>query len=222
MLRRPAIFVALAVLMTSLVVEFAAPIASASPQPVRPHKVFTCGREIGPARDHPRNHVGATRLGTRPVTFCPVTASTPISQEFGTKSSSSPAGHGGIDFNGETGDPIFAAAAGRVTYATFNEGGFGNLIGITRHDGVQFWYAHLSKIVVPTGEWVRAGEKIGLMGNTGASEGSHLHFEIAVGSGRGGYGTPTDPRIFLWGRPLGHHVGAAAPPPAWACAHWGC
>ena len=218
MLGRPAILLALAALMTSLVT----PIASARPQPVGPHSVFTCGGETGSRALHPKNHTGATRLGTRPVTFCPVSASTPISQEFGTKSSSSPAGHGGIDFNGETGDPIFAASAGRVTYATFNEGGFGNLIGITRHDGVQFWYAHLSRIAVYAGEWVRAGEKIGLLGNTGASEGSHLHFEVAVGTGRGGYGTPTDPRSFLWGRPVGHHIGMAAKPSAWACAHWGC
>ena len=218
MLRRPVILLALAALVTSL----ATPLASASPQPARPHNAYTCGAETGLAADHPTNHAGATRLGRRPVTFCPVTASTPISQEFGTQSSSSPAGHGGIDFNGETGDPIFAAAAGTVTYVGALNEDVGNLIGITRHDGVQLWYAHLSRIAVSPGEWVRAGEKIGLMGNTGASEGSHLHFEVAVGSGRGGYGTPTDPRIFLWGRPLGHHIGTAAPPPAWACAHWGC
>jgi hypothetical protein len=209
---------ALAALLTSLV----APTAGASAQPARHHKVFTCGGQIGHAVDHPRNRAGATRLATRPVTFCPVMAGTPISQKYGTQSSSSPAGHGGIDFNGDTGDPIFAATAGTVTYATFNAGGFGNLIGITRRDGVQFWYAHLSRIVVSVGERVRAGEKIGLMGNTGASEGSHLHFEVAVGSGRGGYGTPTDPSIFLWGRPIGRHIGTAAKPPVWACAHWGC
>lgn len=218
MLRR----IAVVATVTAVLASLAAPIAEAASSPRAQGQVPTCGGDLGAAATHPKNRAGATRLGTHPRIFCPVAASTPISQEYGTQSSSSPVGHGGIDFNGEAGDRVYAAASGRVTYASFNGGGYGNLVGIERRDGVQFWYAHLSRMNVSTGQWVTAGTTIGLMGNTGASEGSHLHFEVAVGSGRGGYGTPTDPRSFLWGRPVGHHIGSATAPPAWACSHWGC
>jgi murein DD-endopeptidase MepM/ murein hydrolase activator NlpD len=108
-------------------------------------------------------------------------------------------------------------------YSTYNEGGFGNLIGIRRPDGVLFWYAHLTKRSVGVGAWTKAGQKIGTMGNSGESEGSHLHFEVAVGKGRAGkYGVPTNPRDLLFGKPRGTHIGWATSPPKWACARWSC
>lgn len=184
--------------------------------------VFTCGRASGPAADHPTNTHGATLLGSNPGTYCPVLANTPISQEYGTKSDTSPYGHSGMDFNGDTGDPVFSVSEGEVVYSTFNDGGYGNLIGIKRPDGVLFWYAHLSKRIARYGAWVNAGDRIGLMGNTGASQGSHLHFEVAVGKGRGGaYGTPTDPRDLLFGKPAGTRIGWATSAPKWACDHYG-
>lgn len=190
--------------------------------PASTRRTYTCGGDTGRAIDHPRNRQGATRLGSNPVTYCPVSASTPISQEFGTVSSSSPYGHSGLDFNGETGDPVFSASGGTVTFAGWNSGGYGNMIVIERPDGIQFIYAHLSRIRVHEGVRLRAGRLIGLMGNTGASEGSHLHFEVAASTGaRGGYGTPTNPRDLLWGRPEGRHVGTATRPPRWSCDHYG-
>lgn len=184
--------------------------------------VFTCGRASGPASEHPRSKQGATLLGTNPETYCPVLAGTPISQEYGTKSDTSPYGHSGMDFNGDSGDPIFSVSEGEVVYSTFNDGGYGNLIGIKRPDGVLFWYAHLTKRLVQGGEWISPGQKIGTMGNTGASQGSHLHFEVAVGHGRGGaYGTPTNPRDLLFGKPAGTRIGWATSPPQWACDHYG-
>lgn len=150
----------------------------------------------------------------RPPLALPVVEGTPISGEFGEFGSHWPNGHGGLDFNGETGDPVFAATSGWVIYAQFNEGGYGNLIMVKRGDGVQTWYAHLDSILVTVGDRVRAGQRIGRMGSTGDSTGSHLHFEVRVGS----VPTPTDPRRLLFGKNRGY----AGNPPAWACNKWGC
>lgn len=144
----------------------------------------------------------------------PVTWGTPISGRFGEVSSSWPRGHAGIDFNGETGDPVFAATDGRVQYAEFNYGGYGNLVMIMRPDGTQTRYAHLHKIKVTKGDRVSAGDLIGTMGNTGYSSGSHLHFEVRVGDAL----TPTNP-AGLW---TGSRPGIPAKPPAWACRNFGC
>ena len=149
-----------------------------------------------------------------PAYSYPVTWGTPISGDFGDVSPSWPRGHAGIDFNGETGDPIYAATDGRVQYAEFNYGGYGNLVMIMRADGVQTRYAHLDKIKVSKGDRVRAGELIGTMGNTGHSSGSHLHFEVRVGKAL----TPTHP-AGLW---TGSRPGIPAKPPAWACRNFGC
>ena len=144
----------------------------------------------------------------------PVTWGTPISGKFGQVSSSWPRGHAGIDFNGNTGDPVFAATDGRVQYAEFNYGGYGNLIMIMRRDGTQTRYAHLERIEVSKGERVSAGDRIGTMGSTGNSSGSHLHFEVRVGKAL----TPTNP-AGLW---TGSRPGVPAKPPAWACRNYGC
>lgn len=149
-----------------------------------------------------------------PAYSYPVTWGTPISGAFGDVSSSWPRGHAGLDFNGETGDPVYAATDGRVEYAEFNYGGYGNLVMIMRADGTQTRYAHLDKIKVRKGERVNAGDLIGTMGNTGNSSGSHLHFEVRVGDAL----TPTNPSG-LW---TGSRPGVPAKPPAWACRNFGC
>jgi murein DD-endopeptidase MepM/ murein hydrolase activator NlpD len=154
----------------------------------------------------------ARRMG--PAYSYPVTWGTPISGAFGEVSSSWPRGHAGVDFNGETGDPVFAATDGRVQYAEFNYGGYGNLIMIMRSDGTQTRYAHLDKIKVTKGDRVSAGQFIGTIGNTGDSSGSHLHFEVRVGKAL----TPTNP-AGLW---TGPRPGVPAKPPAWACRNFGC
>jgi murein DD-endopeptidase MepM/ murein hydrolase activator NlpD len=149
-----------------------------------------------------------------PAYSYPVTWGTPISGKFGEVSSSWPRGHAGLDFNGETGDPVYAATDGRVQYAEFNYGGYGNLVMIMRADGTQTRYAHLDKIKVDKGDRVRAGDLIGTIGNTGNSSGSHLHFEVRVGDAL----TPTNP-AGLW---TGSRPGVPAKPPAWACRNFGC
>jgi murein DD-endopeptidase MepM/ murein hydrolase activator NlpD len=86
--------------------------------------------------------------------------------------------HNGIDIAGPVGTPIFAAAAGVVTYAAWNDGGYGNLVEISHPDGSLTVYAHNQRILVREGQEVEQGEQVAEMGSTGFSTGPHLHFEI--------------------------------------------
>jgi murein DD-endopeptidase MepM/ murein hydrolase activator NlpD len=164
------------------------------------------------ADDDAEPNTRAKREG--PAYSYPVTWGTPVSGRFGEVSASWPRGHAGMDFNGDTGDPVYAATDGRVQYAEFNYGGYGNLVMIMRSDGTQTRYAHLHRIKVDKGQRVSAGQLIGTIGNTGDSSGSHLHFEVRVGKAL----TPTNP-AGLW---TGSRPGVPAKPPAWACRNFGC
>ena len=86
--------------------------------------------------------------------------------------------HKGIDIAGPIGTPIMAADSGVVTYAEWNDGGYGYLVEITHPDGSETIYAHNSRILVQKGQKVERGEQISEMGSTGFSTGPHLHFEI--------------------------------------------
>ena len=86
--------------------------------------------------------------------------------------------HNGTDIDLNTGDTVRAAWSGKIRYAKYNEGGFGNLIVIRHHNGLETFYAHLSKHLAVPNQIVNAGDPIGLGGNTGHSYGSHLHFEV--------------------------------------------
>lgn len=86
--------------------------------------------------------------------------------------------HYGIDLGMATGEPIYAAFDGVVRFSSFNSGGYGNLVVVSHNNGLETYYAHLSKRNVKPGDKVKAGQIIGLCGNTGRSYGSHLHFEI--------------------------------------------
>ncbi|NGO71665.1 M23 family metallopeptidase [Streptomyces boncukensis] len=88
-------------------------------------------------------------------------------------------GHTGQDFAVESGTPVRAVGAGRV-WATGCGDGFGNQVVIRHPDGYYTQYAHLSEIQTERGRRVRAGERIGLSGDTGNSTGPHLHFEARV------------------------------------------
>jgi murein DD-endopeptidase MepM/ murein hydrolase activator NlpD len=88
--------------------------------------------------------------------------------------------HEGIDFAGGHGTPIIATADGVVIHAGW-QSGYGNLVSI-RHDfGIETRYGHLSKVRVRVGEKVSRGDRIGDMGSTGRSTGTHLHYEIRIG-----------------------------------------
>jgi murein DD-endopeptidase MepM/ murein hydrolase activator NlpD len=87
--------------------------------------------------------------------------------------------HEGQDMAGAHGSPIYATADGVITYAGW-ESGYGRLVKI-RHDfGIETRYGHLSQINVNVGERVSRGERIGDMGNTGRSTGTHLHYEVRL------------------------------------------
>lgn len=85
--------------------------------------------------------------------------------------------HYGVDLAMPTGRPIYAAFDGVVRISKYN-GSYGNLVVIRHPNGLETYYAHMSKRHVSAGTQVRAGDIIGLCGNTGRSYGSHLHFEI--------------------------------------------
>ena len=84
--------------------------------------------------------------------------------------------HQGIDMPLKTGDPIYATFTGRVRISKYM-GGFGNLVVIRHENGIETFYGHLSKRNVEAGDWVNAGDVIGLGGSTGRSTGPHLHYE---------------------------------------------
>ena len=86
--------------------------------------------------------------------------------------------HNGIDIDLETGDTVVCAWDGVVRYAQANSGGYGNLVIIRHYNGLETYYAHLSKLLTFSGQKIKSGDVLGLGGNTGHSFGSHLHFEV--------------------------------------------
>ena len=84
--------------------------------------------------------------------------------------------HQGIDLPYPTGTPVYAAFDGKVRVSDY-VGGYGNLIVIRHANGLETFYGHLSRRDVVSGDWVNAGDVIGLGGSTGRSTGPHLHFE---------------------------------------------
>jgi murein DD-endopeptidase MepM/ murein hydrolase activator NlpD len=94
--------------------------------------------------------------------------------------------HFGVDVKLEIGDSVHAAFEGKVRIAKRNKS-YGNVVIIRHSNGLETYYAHLSKLLVEAGQDVDAGTIIGLGGNTGHSFGSHLHFEVRY------KGMPIDP-----------------------------
>jgi murein DD-endopeptidase MepM/ murein hydrolase activator NlpD len=102
----------------------------------------------------------------------------------------SPAMHTGLDFRGETGDPVRVTAAGTVTHAGWG-GGYGRMVEVDHGNGFSTRYGHLSAIDVEVGQTVRTGQVVGRIGTTGRSTGPHLHYETRVD------GDAVDPQKFL-------------------------
>lgn len=85
--------------------------------------------------------------------------------------------HYGTDVDLVTGDPVRCAFDGRVRIARYNRS-YGNIVVVRHDNGLETYYAHLSQLKVKNNQEVKAGDVLGLGGNTGRSRGSHLHFEI--------------------------------------------
>lgn len=98
--------------------------------------------------------------------------------------------HSGVDIGAPSGQAIWASKEGRVIFAGV-KGGYGNTVIVQHEGGVATLYAHMSALRTSEGEFVDAGEIIGLVGSTGWSTGPHLHFETRVN------GEPKDPELFL-------------------------
>ncbi|HEY0581215.1 MAG TPA: M23 family metallopeptidase, partial [Chloroflexota bacterium] len=114
-----------------------------------------------------------------------------ITTYFGEVGPYSRRGHAGIDVAGPQGTPIVAMDQGEVLKAYWNADGYGGLVIIGHPSGYETWYGHLARFSVEKGETVTRGEQIGLMGSTGFSTGSHLHFEVRQD------GQLIDPLVFL-------------------------
>jgi len=92
--------------------------------------------------------------------------------------------HTGLDIEGDYTDPIYASEDGVVTTSGWNSGGYGMQIVIEHPNGFKTRYAHASKIFVKVGQKVKRGEVIAMVGTTGRSTGTHLHYEIYVNGTR--------------------------------------
>ncbi len=86
--------------------------------------------------------------------------------------------HTGVDFGGKTGDTIIASRAGEVAFSGWYNNIYGNVVILNHGGGYQTFYAHMSGVSVSKGQAVDQGQRVGFMGSTGLSTGSHLHFEV--------------------------------------------
>lgn len=98
--------------------------------------------------------------------------------------------HDGIDIGNPQYPTIYSAGSGKVVFTGKNSG-YGNYVIIDHGNGFRTVYAHLKSYSVKVGDWVKKGQKIAKMGNTGTSTGTHLHFEIQIN------GVPTNPLNFV-------------------------
>ncbi len=98
--------------------------------------------------------------------------------------------HSGVDLQANVGTPVHATADGVVTHAEWS-GRYGRLVIIDHGNGMQTWYAHLSRFFCVPGQDIRQGQVIAYSGSSGRATGPHLHYEVRVG------GTPINPYKYL-------------------------
>ena len=109
--------------------------------------------------------------------FCMPTTSRVLTSNFGSRWGRQ---HKGLDIKVYIGDTIRAAFSGKVRVVRYEGRGYGKYVVIRHDNGLETYYAHMSKQLVVEDQEVRAGDPIGLGGNTGRSTGSHLHFETRL------------------------------------------
>lgn len=103
-----------------------------------------------------------------------------ISSHFGHRTdpiSGRAAFHAGVDFAGAPGSPVIAVGPGVVTFAGY-KAGYGNLVEITHPTGYMTRYGHNARNLVRVGQSVRKGDRVAIIGSTGRSTGTHVHFEV--------------------------------------------
>ncbi len=111
-----------------------------------------------------------------------------ISSRFGQRTRDN---HKGIDLCSPIGTDIYAADGGTVTFAGWNDGGYGYMVVIDHGNGYVTYYAHCNEVLVNEGDKVSQGDLIAYVGNTGLSTGPHLHFEVRLN------GTPVNPLNYM-------------------------
>ena len=99
--------------------------------------------------------------------------------------------HYGIDVKLNTGDTVRCALDGIVRVIQFDRRGYGNVVVVRHHNGLETLYGHLSRVTVEVNQTIKAGDMVGLGGNTGRSTGAHLHFEIRY------FGEPFNPEHII-------------------------
>lgn len=109
--------------------------------------------------------------------FCMPTPSRVITSNFGSRWGRQ---HKGLDIKVYIGDTIRAAFSGKVRIVRYEAAGYGKYVVIRHYNGLETIYGHMSAQLVHEDQEVRAGDPIGLGGNTGRSTGSHLHFETRL------------------------------------------
>ena len=117
---------------------------------------------------------------TRPI-------AAPVGDRFGPRGDRF---HSGLDYPAAHGTTVRAAASGRVVFAGWDAGGYGNTVIVSHGAGLQTLYAHLSRIGARRGAWVGRGAPIGRVGSTGNSSGPHLHLELRL------RGATLNPRVY--------------------------
>ncbi len=104
-----------------------------------------------------------------------------VTSQFGHRSdpfNKKKASHKGIDLASRTGNKIQVKAKGRVIRVDYSNKGYGNLVVVDHGNGFQTKYAHMHKIYVKKGDYVKVNDTLGEVGNTGRSTGPHLHYEV--------------------------------------------
>ncbi len=109
---------------------------------------------------------------------------TPVTSDFGYRGYR---WHYGTDIDLNTGDTIYAAFDGVIRISKWDGGGYGNYLVVRHYNGLETLYGHMTRPLVHVGQFVKAGEGIGLGGSTGRSSGPHLHYEVRY------EGNPIDP-----------------------------
>lgn len=143
-------------------------------------------RAVNDVRARPRGRRYNEAAWVHPVPGWP--AETP----FGAKGPMWENDHTGLDFPAPYGTRVQAVAAGRVVFVGWN-GPYGLMVKVRHAPGFETWYCHLSGAAVRKGQNLGAGQKIGQVGDSGNTDGYHLHLEVRVD------GQPRDPAPYLSG-----------------------